>query len=151
MRVVVQRVSRASVKVEGDVAGAIDRGLLCLVGAGPNTSMDDIAWLARKVAGLRVFEDDTGKMNLSMKDVDGACLVVSQFTLYGDCRKGFRPSFTGAASPEKGREDVDRFVRALRGEGVPVETGVFAADMQVELINNGPVTVVLAREGGVLS
>ena len=145
MRVVAQRVQEARVEVDGEMVGAIDRGLLLLVGIGRDDSSDSIPWMARKVAGLRVFSDDEGKMNRSVRDVGGACLAVSQFTLYGDCTKGFRPGFSQAAPPEEGRTGFEAFVEALRSEGIPVETGVFQAEMQVSLVNDGPVTLTLEK------
>lgn len=148
MRVLLQRVTEARVTVEGKVAGEIGRGFLLLVGVGKDDTSGDIHWLARKIAGLRVFEDAGGKMNLPLEAVDGACLAVSQFTLYGDCRKGFRPGFTGAAPAEIGRKRFEAFVNALRGAGVRVETGVFQAPMRVSLVNDGPVTLMLERENG---
>lgn len=146
MRVVVQRVLQAQVDVEGEVVGSIGNGLLLLVGVGREDGPDCIPWMARKVAGLRIFSDEEGKMNLSVKDVGGACLAVSQFTLYGDCTKGFRPGFSQAAPPDEGKAGFEAFVDALRAEQVPVETGIFQADMQVSLVNDGPVTLVLEKE-----
>ena len=148
MRVVLQRVREARVEVEGHVTGSIRRGFLLLVGVGRNDGAADIDWLARKIAGLRVFEDDSGRMNLGLAEVSGACLAVSQFTLYADCRKGNRPGFTDAAPPEAARALFDAFVASLRAQGVPVETGIFQADMQVHLVNDGPVTLLLERENG---
>ena len=143
MRVVIQRLARASVVVEGEIVGAIGRGFLLLVGVGRG----DPAWhaerLATKIAGLRVFEDDAGKMNLALADVDGEVLVVSQFTLYGDLRKGRRPSWTDAEEPDPAAERVEALARALEAQGVRVRRGVFGAHMQVELVNDGPVTVTL--------
>ncbi|MCX7681591.1 MAG: D-aminoacyl-tRNA deacylase [Anaerolineae bacterium] len=146
MRVVVQRVSRASVSVDGRVVGAIGRGLVVLVGVTHSDTGEQAEWLAQKVAGLRIFEDSEGKMNLSLLDLDsGAALVVSQFTLYADARKGRRPSFTDAAPPEVAEPLVARFAEALRGCGICVETGVFGAHMLVEIHNDGPVTILLER------
>jgi D-aminoacyl-tRNA deacylase len=147
MKIVLQRVRRAQVEVAGEVCGEIERGFLLLVGVGPQDTPADVAWLARKIAGLRIFPDCEGKMNLALDEVDGACLAVSQFTLFGDCRKGFRPGFTAAAPAEKGRRDFDYFVESLRAQGVRVETGIFQADMQVSLVNDGPVTLILERGG----
>jgi len=138
-------VTGARVDVAGETVGEIGPGLLILVGVGHGDTSAEIDWMARKIAGLRVFEDGEGKMNLSVRDVGGACLAVSQFTLYGDCNKGFRPGFTDAAPPEAGRAGFDAFVAALRARDVPVETGVFQADMRVHLTNDGPVTLVLER------
>jgi D-tyrosyl-tRNA(Tyr) deacylase len=143
MRAVLQRVTEASVTVDGDVIGAIGPGLLILLGIGPDDGHAEIAWMVQKVAGLRLFPDDEGKMNRSVVDVGGAALVVSQFTLYGDCRKGRRPSFTGAAPPERAAPLVDAFGDALAAAGVPVARGRFAADMQVRLLNDGPVTLII--------
>ena len=143
MRAVVQRVSEASVVVDGRVAGEIGRGFLVLVGVTHSDSEAEAAALARKIAGLRVFEDAAGKFNLALRDVGGAVLVVSQFTLYGDARKGRRPSFTAAARPEHAEPLIQRFVELLRGEGLPVQTGVFGAIMAVHLVNDGPVTLWL--------
>ena len=143
MRAVLQRVSTASVTIDGRVAGAIDRGFLILLGITHDDGEAEATWLAHKIAGLRVFEDDTGKFNRSLHDVGGAVLVVSQFTLYGDARKGRRPSFTDAARPEQAEPLCNRFVELLRAEGLTVETGVFGAMMAVALVNEGPVTLWL--------
>ncbi|MEX2101792.1 MAG: D-aminoacyl-tRNA deacylase [Actinomycetota bacterium] len=146
MRIVLQRVSRASVTVDGEVTGEIGRGYLLLVAAGREDAPEQIAWLADKIVGLRVFSDAQGKMNLPLAEVDGAALVVSQFTLYGDVRKGRRPSWLGAAPPEQGAEGVEAFARALEERGVRVERGRFGAHMDVELNNDGPVTLLLDSE-----
>ena len=143
MRAVVQRVSEASVVVDGQVAGAIGRGLLVLLGVTHADGEAEAAALARKIAGLRVFEDAAGKFNLALNEIGGAVLVVSQFTLYGNARKGRRPSFTDAARPEHAEPLIQRFVELLRGEGLPVQTGVFGAIMAVHLVNDGPVTLWL--------
>jgi D-aminoacyl-tRNA deacylase len=143
MRAVVQRVSRAAVVIDGQTVGAIERGLLVLVGVTATDTPADVRWLADKLAGLRIFNDEAGKMNLSVPDVGGSLLVVSQFTLYGDCRKGRRPSFLDAAPPEIAVPLYESFVKALRSLGLPVETGRFGAMMQVELVNEGPVTLIL--------
>ncbi len=143
MRAVVQRVSRAEVRVQGETVGRIGRGFLVFVGVAPDDDQDDAAYIAEKVVGLRVFEDDAGKMNLSLADVGGAVLVVSQFTLLADCRKGRRPSFTGAAPPDRAEALYREVVRLIRARGVPVETGRFRAEMEVELVNDGPVTLLL--------
>jgi D-tyrosyl-tRNA(Tyr) deacylase len=143
MRAVVQRVSRAAVIIDGQTIGAIERGLLVLLGIAATDTQADGRWLAEKLAGLRIFNDEAGKMNLSVADVSGAVLVISQFTLYGDCRKGRRPSFLGAAPPEMAVPLYEAFVNALRSLGLPVETGRFGAMMQVELVNDGPVTLIL--------
>jgi D-tyrosyl-tRNA(Tyr) deacylase len=143
MRAVVQRVSRASVKVDGGVTGEIARGLLVLLGVGQDDSEADADYLAEKIAGLRIFEDDAGKMNLSVADSGGAVLAVSQFTLYGDVRRGKRPSFDAAARPERARELYEYFVGRVRALGLRCETGRFQAMMEVELVNSGPVTILL--------
>jgi D-tyrosyl-tRNA(Tyr) deacylase len=143
MRAVVQRVSQASVTVGGEVVGAIDRGFLILLGITHSDGEAEAAILARKIAGLRIFEDDDGKMNLGLADVGGAALVVSQFTLYGDVRKGRRPSFTDAARPEQAAPLYGRFCQLLAAEGIPVQQGVFQAHMAVALVNDGPVTIWL--------
>ena len=143
MRAVIQRVSRASVTVDHQVVGQIERGFLVLLGVSESDSQEDVNWIAGKIAGLRVFEDNGGQMNLALADVGGAVLVVSQFTLYGDCRKGRRPSFVAAARPEKARALYQSVVAELKGQGVRVETGTFQAHMDVELLNDGPVTLLL--------
>ncbi len=143
MRAVLQRVSRAQVAVAGEVIGAVGPGLLVLLGVAPTDTLAQAEWLADKVVGLRLFADDAGKMNRSVAEVGGGVLVVSQFTLFGDCRKGRRPSFLGAAGPEIAVPLYEAFVLAVRALGVPVQTGRFGADMQVELVNDGPVTLVL--------
>lgn len=148
MRAVVQRVSSAAVTVDGQVTGRIARGLLILVGVGREDTPRDVKYVAGKVRDLRLFDDGAGKMNRSLKDVDGAALVVSQFTLYGDCRRGRRPSFDAAAPPDEARALYDALVRTLREAGTPVETGVFQAMMNVELVNDGPVTVLLDSARG---
>jgi D-tyrosyl-tRNA(Tyr) deacylase len=143
MRAVLQRVSRAKVTVGGEIVGEIGRGWLVLLGIAPADGKQEIDWLAEKVGNLRAFADAEGKMNLSVQDIGGSVLVVSQFTLYGDCLKGRRPGFTGAAPPAVAEPLYEQFVIALKALGVPVATGRFAADMQVELINYGPVTFVI--------
>ena len=145
MRVVLQRVSRAKVTVDGRVTGQIGRGLLLLTGFTDGDTEDALAWMAEKVIGLRIFPDDEGKMNRSVEDVDGGLLVVSQFTLYGDTRKGRRPSFIEAARPEVAIPLYERFLQMLRDTGRPVQTGEFGAMMDVELVNEGPVTLILER------
>ena len=145
MRAVVQRVSRAAVRVGGETVGSIGRGFVVLAGFAPTDSETTLAWMAEKLAGLRVFSDAEDKMNLALADVGGAMLVVSQFTLYGDASKGRRPSFIGAAPPEQAEALYDRFVALLRERGVRVETGRFRAMMDVELVNDGPVTLLLER------
>lgn len=145
MRVVLQRVSRARVTVDGRVTGEIGRGLLLLAGFTPGDTEETLAWMADKVVGLRIFPDDEGKMNRSVDEVGGDLLVVSQFTLYGDTRKGKRPSFVDAARPEVAIPLYERFVALLRAAGRRVETGEFGAMMEVELVNDGPVTLILER------
>lgn len=143
MRAVVQRVSEASVVVDGQVVGAIGRGLLVLLGVAHADGEAEATWLARKIAGMRIFEDEAGKFNLALADVGGAVLLVSQFTLYGDARRGRRPGFSEAARPEHAEPLCDRFAVLLREEGVAVATGVFGAQMAVHLVNDGPVTLWL--------
>jgi D-tyrosyl-tRNA(Tyr) deacylase len=143
VRALVQRVSRASVSSQGRLLGAIDTGLLVLLGAGHEDDEATARKMAAKVAKLRIFADGDGKMNLSVGEVGGAVLAISQFTLYGDARGGNRPSFTAAARPEQAEPLVEAFVAALRDQGLSVETGRFGADMQVELVNDGPVTLWL--------
>lgn len=148
MRCVVQRVSRASVTVEGKITGQVEKGYMVLVGVETGDTEQDMRYCAEKVAGLRVFEDENGKMNLSVKDVGGAVLAVSQFTLLGDARHGRRPSFSNAARPEEANAFYEAFCEALRAENIRVETGVFQTDMQVELVNDGPVTILLDSRKG---
>lgn len=143
MRVVVQRSKEAKVTVDGEITGAITKGFVALVGVTHEDQEKDAAFLAEKVANLRVFEDENGKMNLSLLDVGGEVLSVSQFTLYGDCRKGRRPNFMGAARPEHANEIYESFNSILREKGVKVETGVFGAMMDVQLTNDGPVTLII--------
>jgi len=141
MRACIQRVSEARVTVDGNVTGQIGRGLVVLLGVGTGDGEAEMSWLAEKVVGLRIFEDDAGKMNRSLAEVGGAMLVVSQFTLYGDCRKGRRPSFTTAAPPELAERLYDEFVARVRACGVEVATGRFREHMLVSLVNEGPVTL----------
>lgn len=145
MRVVVQRVSEAKVSVGGETVATIGRGLLLLVGLREADGLDQLRWMADKVVGLRIFEDGEGRMNLSLPEVEGQLLVVSQFTLYGDARKGRRPSFVEAARPEVAEPLYDQFVGILRESGSSVETGRFGAMMEVSLVNDGPVTLVIDR------
>lgn len=142
---VVQRVARASVTVEGRVTGSIGRGLLVLVGFAPGDTPETVEWMADKVAGLRIFADGEGKMNLDVGQVAGSLLVVSQFTLYGDASKGRRPSFVGAAAPQVAIPLYHAFIARLKARQLPVETGEFGAMMDVELVNQGPVTLILER------
>ena len=142
MKAVVQRTTRAGVSIDGETVGRIDRGLLVLLGIEPDDDEADIEYMVKKCSGLRIFEDENGKMNLSVQDVGGSILLVSQFTLLGDARKGNRPSFTGAAVPEKAIPIYERVIFEL-AKRLPVQTGVFGADMQVELVNDGPVTILL--------
>ncbi len=148
MRVVLQRVSRASVAVGGKPVGAIGRGFCLLVGFTHTDTGAEVDWMAEKVAGLRLFSDAAGKMNLGLAEVDGALLVVSQFTLYADAAKGRRPSFLAAARPEVAVPLYERFIAQLRARGLRVETGEFGALMELEIHNDGPVTLVLEREQG---
>src|ERR1700739_3346036 len=143
MRAVVQRVSRAQVTVKGEVTGEIGRGRLVLLGVARDDSEVDASYLAGKICGLRIFEDDQGKMNRSLQEVGGAVLAVSQFTLYGDVRRGKRPSFDDAAPPEAARQLYELFVERVRAVGLRCETGRFQEMMQVELVNEGPVTILL--------
>lgn len=143
MRAVVQRVSRAAVRVEEKITGEVARGLLVLLGVGREDGEADAHWMADKVAQLRVFEDEEGKMNRSVADVGGGVVVVSQFTLFGDARKGNRPGFTDAAPPEAANALYERTCALLRQRGLPVGTGVFRAHMDVELVNDGPITILL--------
>lgn len=143
MRAVVQRVKRAQVTVAGEIVGEIGPGLLVLLGVAHDDTADDVAWMAGKLTGLRIFEDDAGKMNLGLTDVRGSMLVVSQFTLLGDCQKGRRPSFIQAARPEVARPLYQQFVAAVGQLGIPTATGIFQAEMQVALVNDGPVTLVV--------
>ena len=143
MRAVIQRVSEASVTVDQVVSGRIQRGFLVLAGVADDDEDKDALWIAEKIAGLRVFEDPDEKMNLSLADVHGAVLLVSQFTLFGDCRKGRRPSFVEAARPEKARAIYEKLAENLRQLGLVVETGVFQAHLEVRLLNDGPVTLLL--------
>jgi D-aminoacyl-tRNA deacylase len=143
VRAVVQRVSKASVRVDGAVVSAIEQGFLILLGVTHDDGEAEAAYLARKISGLRVFEDGEGKLNLGLTEVAGAALVVSQFTLYGDVRKGRRPSFTDAARPEAAVQLYQRFCALLAAESIPVQQGVFQAHMAVELVNDGPVTLWL--------
>jgi len=147
MRIVIQRVSQARVLVDDEVVGAIGRGVVLLLGVKDGDGKEDARWLAEKCVNLRIFENDEGKFDFSLKEIGGEVLVVSQFTLYGDCRRGRRPSFTKAASPEMAEGLYAEFVEILRQMGLSVQTGVFAARMQVEIHNDGPVTLIVDSEG----
>ncbi len=148
MRLVIQRVSHASVTVDGQIVGQCGAGFCILVGVKIGDTPAEAKWLANKVANLRVFEDESGKMNLSLLDVKGDALVVSQFTLYANAQHGRRPDFIEAARPEQAEPLIEHFVEQLRAEGVPAQTGVFRALMQVEIHNDGPVTILLEKETG---
>ncbi len=145
MKAVVQRVKHGSVAVGGETIARIEKGFVILLGVARGDTEESARWLARKCAGLRIFEDDQGLMNLGLSDVGGRAIVVSQFTLYGDCDKGRRPSFTESAPPEIAEPLYNVFVEAMRGEGIHVETGKFQAKMLVEIANDGPVTLILER------
>lgn len=148
MRSVIQRVSEASVTVDDEIVGQIGPGLLVLLGVGHEDGPEQVRWMAEKLIGLRIFEDDDGKMNRSLVDTEGQMLVVSQFTLWGDCRKGRRPSFVDAAPPEVAEELYQQFVKAVQGRGVTVATGKFRHHMEVRLTNDGPVTLVVETPAG---
>jgi D-tyrosyl-tRNA(Tyr) deacylase len=143
MRAVVQRVSRAKVVIDDETVGDIGRGLLVLLGVTQTDTREQGQWLAEKIAGLRIFNDDDGKMNRDVSEVNGGILVVSQFTLYGDCKKGRRPSFVDAAAPEIAIPLYEAFVNSIKALGIPTATGRFGAMMQVELVNDGPVTLIV--------
>ena len=143
MKAVIQRVTHASVMVEGDRVAEIANGLLILLGIGPEDTEENARVMTKKIAALRIFQDEADKMNLSVRDIGGSAIVVSQFTLYADCRKGNRPSFVGAAAPDLASPLVDRFAELLNEQGVPTQTGVFGAHMDVDLLNSGPVTILL--------
>lgn len=145
MRVVVQRVSRAAVRVDGHVVGRIDLGLMILAGFTHGDGEAELVWMARKLSGLRIFEDDEDKMNLSLEDVHGSVLIVPQFTLYADINKGRRPAFVNAAEPKRAETLYNRFCELLAVEGIHVERGVFGARMDVELVNDGPVTIIAEK------
>jgi D-aminoacyl-tRNA deacylase len=147
MRAVVQRVLRAAVTVDGQKVGEIGPGMLVLLAAARGDGPEQIRWMAEKLVGLRIFSDDAGKMNLSLAQIQGEMLIVSQFTLYGDCRKGRRPSYAGAATPQEAQGLYDGFVEAVRDQGIPVQEGIFGAIMQVDLVNDGPVTLIVDSPG----
>lgn len=143
MRAVIQRVSRASVRVEDRLTGRIEKGLLVFLGVGKDDTQADIDFIADKIANLRIFPDDSGKMNRSVTDIGGGVLLISQFTLFGDCRKGRRPDFTAAADPDTARLLYEKTIAAIAERGVPVETGIFAAHMDIDSTHDGPVTLIL--------
>lgn len=143
MRAVIQRVNRASVEVDGDIVGKIENGLLVFLGVGNADTENDLKYIADKTVGLRIFSDDDGKMNLSVADICGEILVVSQFTLYGDCRKGRRPNFTSSMEPASAEKMYESFIEYIKNKGIKTEHGRFGADMQVSILNDGPVTIIL--------
>mgnify|MGYP001451727152 CR=1 FL=1 len=143
MRAVVQRVKNASVEVDNQIVGQIEKGLLVFLGVGQGDDEKDLDYLVDKVLGLRIFQDENDKMNLSVKDISGQVLVISQFTLYGDVRKGKRPSFTSSADPKMAKEEYEAFIKKINEKNISVESGIFGADMKVNLINDGPVTILI--------
>jgi len=145
MKVVLQRVERAKVTIAEKCVGAIGQGLLALIGIGPNDTEQTLSWMSDKITNLRIFSDDQGRMNRSVREVGGSILAVSQFTLYGDCAKGRRPNFTASAPPEMARILYEQFILELKRTGITVETGIFGAMMQVQLTNDGPVTLILEK------
>lgn len=145
MKIVVQRVSEASVKVDGKVVGEIDKGFLVLLGVTHTDTKENADYLVKKLCNLRVFEDEKGKMNLSLKDVGGKLLIVSQFTLYANCKEGNRPSFTDAAKPDVANELYEYFCSRCEENGVEIQKGIFGADMKVSLLNDGPVTIIIEK------
>lgn len=145
MKLVIQRVKHAKVEVENKIVGKIGQGFLVLLGVGPQDTKETADYLVQKLIKLRVFEDENGKMNLALKDINGELLVISQFTLYADCTGGNRPSFTLAAKPDKANELYEYFISKCEGENVKVDHGIFGADMKVELLNDGPVTIILEK------
>ena len=148
MRAVVQRVSEAKVSVEGNIVGEIQKGLLVFLGVGEEDEALDLDYMVDKVLGLRIFEDDKGKMNLSLMDIKGEILIVSQFTLYGDVRKGKRPSFSASADPDRAEAIYNEFIEKCKEQGVPTAEGIFGANMSVELENDGPVTILIDSKKG---
>ena len=146
MRTVVQRVSRAQVTVDDKVHGKISEGLVVFVGIKDSDCKKDLDWLVEKITNLRIFEDPDGKMNLSLLDIDGEMLIISQFTLYGDCKKGRRPGFSAAAPPKIAEPLYQQFIEAAKAKGIPVASGVFQANMQIDMVNNGPVTLLIDSE-----
>jgi D-tyrosyl-tRNA(Tyr) deacylase len=146
MRAVVQRVTKGNVEVEGNIVGSIDKGLVVLLGVSEKDTKDDVAYMSDKILNLRVFDDEEGKMNFSLLDIKGELLVVSQFTLLGDCRKGRRPNYMAAAKPELADALYNEVVKLCRAQGIKTETGVFQADMKVNIVNDGPVTLILDSE-----
>lgn len=146
MKTVIQRVTKASVTVENKIVGKIGKGLLVFLGVGPEDTKNTADFLVQKLVKLRIFEDEKGKMNLSIKDIAGELLIISQFTLYADCRGGNRPSFTNAGKPEKANELYEYFIQKCKEENIKVQQGIFGADMKVELLNDGPVTILLEKE-----
>lgn len=145
MKLVVQRVSNASVKIDNEIKGEIDDGLLLLVGVGDEDNEEVLDWMCNKIINLRVFPDDEGKMNLSVKDISGGLLVISNFTLYGVVKKGYRPSFSSAGKPDFANQMYEKMISKLKESGLKVETGEFAADMDVSLTNRGPVTLIIEK------
>ncbi|WP_128425807.1 D-aminoacyl-tRNA deacylase [Gudongella oleilytica] len=143
MRAVVQRVSSAEVRVDDKMVGRVGKGLLVYLGVGKEDAVSDIEYMADKVSGLRIFEDENGKMNLSVQDIRGEILAISQFTLYGDVRKGKRPSFSDSADPDKGEELYNQFISIIQGIGIRIDKGIFGAHMMVDYVNDGPVTILL--------
>lgn len=146
MRSVIQRVNRASVTIDNKEVGSIGNGIVTFLGIGANDTAADLKWLVEKLVNLRIFEDQQGKMNRSLKDIVGEMLIISQFTLYGDCRKGRRPGFSSAASPEIAEDLYLQFIEAVKQQGIRVANGTFQADMKIELVNDGPVTLLLDSE-----
>lgn len=145
MRLVIQRVKEAKVEVDGNIVGNIEKGFLILIGITHNDTKENADYLVKKVSNLRVFEDENGKMNLSIKDIKGQLLVVSQFTLYADCNNGNRPSFSNAANPEMANELYEYFCYRCKENGIEIQKGIFGADMKVKLLNDGPVTIILEK------